>query len=405
MNGGAAINRVCTKPQGWGVSRTALSGRRRGGGGRAGRGACGRHAFTLVEILAVTVIIVILLSIALPAFSNILYSQEESAAESQLQAGISAARDTAIRSGSAQDTAAVFTFEPGGRTSIITCVRVGVIDDPTAPANSAASYDVFVPFESGPPIQLPKNWMVRGYAPQNRIKTGPGKDGWYSSADKRYPSLQPAWVFPETAFFNHALASDGVNRNTFMVRFEGGTGAINMAEQAPVLVVLPRASGLNRPSGADDQWKRPDRAENLRDWAARVLAESSLTPTDRWAIIGRPSGDMVMAAPVPSVALYDETRLAAALKARVDPISGSIYEIEKTQKTEYNEGRKIEPRLVTPLDSQNADVLTGDISAWLEGWKDRQFASRAEVWSARMFTMNKYQGTLRSVASAGLGGR
>ncbi|MFN0132137.1 MAG: type II secretion system protein, partial [Phycisphaerales bacterium] len=159
-----------------------------------------RRAFTLVELLVVIAIFVLLLAIAVPAFSNMLYSSEQSLADNALRSALTAARDAAARNGPEQDAAAVFTFEPDGRLSVLTCVRAGVIEDvPPLGARATVTREVFVPLAGFLPIQMPRGWMVRGYAPPNSVD-----DGWYEDT---YLNTGPLvvrsgnWVFPETGFF------------------------------------------------------------------------------------------------------------------------------------------------------------------------------------------------------------
>ena len=101
-------------------------------------------AFTLVELLVVIAIFVLLLAIAVPAFSSMLYSSEQSLADNHLRMGLGAARDAAIRSPQGTDAAAVFFYDPAtGRTMILPCIAAGVLKDvnpdPTAPPNSTVN--------------------------------------------------------------------------------------------------------------------------------------------------------------------------------------------------------------------------------------------------------------------------
>ncbi len=141
-----------------------------------------RRAFSLMELLVVIAIFVLLLAIGVPAFTAIAYNSERATSENMLRAGLGGARDAALLTG--RDTAAVFFFEPGGRTSIVTCVRAGVINDadPGAMIGEPVWREVFVPIPTSPPVNLPKFWAVRGYASEGMI--GASTRPWQSRAIK-----------------------------------------------------------------------------------------------------------------------------------------------------------------------------------------------------------------------------
>src|SRR4051812_14600321 len=107
-----------------------------------------RRAFTITEILVVISIIVLMIAIAVPAFSSLIGSSERALAENQLRAGLAAARDAAIQSETG-DGAAVFFFTPGGRISIVACTAVGQIEDQVPPVGAVPTTnitrDVFAP--------------------------------------------------------------------------------------------------------------------------------------------------------------------------------------------------------------------------------------------------------------------
>ncbi len=335
-------------------------------------------AFTLVELLVIVAIIGILLASGVPAIRNMIYTSTGSLAESQLRFALGAARDLAIRSASG-DSAAVFTFEPSengrGRLTIVPMVYVGTILDTRDPdkdlsQTTVTTYrDVFAPSALAEPTQLPAGWMVRGFAPPGTI-WGAGQqnfdgvpvpsNGWYyesSPAGNRIinapgaggtgndPLAIPAnapnkgnWVFPETAFYDPEKTDTGGSRpnsrNTFMVRFQSGTGRIVGMSWTPSVALLPRptidatktnalpkqSTGITSPS----DWRRIDRADNIVGWARSVA--SMPNPTDAAALIGCRSADAALAGTVNLIALYDESKLASAIGARgLSKVTGSLY--------------------------------------------------------------------------------
>lgn len=364
-----------------------------------GRGAIA-SAFTLLEMIVVMIIIVLIMSIAVPAFSNMVYSQEEVAAEAQLESALGAARDAAVRSGPGDDTAAVFTFQPGGRMTIITAARVGVVRDSAPRPGYPDRYEVFAPIAGAQRVQLGASWMVRAYAPANTI----GYD-WYPTSvpGARYRANDPAWVFPETGFFDHSIANDGRTRNTFMVRFAGGTGALSGMNMQPCLVVLPCPSSSWRSGAAADLWRRPDRAEDLVAWATRVLTEPisrTFTARDRYEIIGRASSDMAVAMPVQTIALYDESRLARALGTRQDRLSNTIIAVNPQ---ELEDGWAIRTANYTAdlLGGALATGVSNAITRWIEGYEDLASANdpvRADTTGARLYTISRYLGSLQPLS-------
>lgn len=347
------------------IRRLALSNSRKANLGRA---------FTLVELLVIVAIIGILLASGVPAIRSMIYTSTGSLAESQLRFGLSAARSLAIRNASG-DSAAVFTYEPGGRLSIVPMIWVGRVLDTANPdvelgATTPSAYrDVFVPTALAEPIQLPRGWMVRGFAPpysifgtnqRNNDNLVVPSNGWYFEQNAAGNRLMNApgvgagnaqdtisltqnkgnWVFPETGFFDpdkdQSSATRPNSRSTFMIRFQSGTGRIVGASATPAIVLLPRGqidwvqypnsrAKLSSPnwSGPSD-WRRVDRCDNLGAWAKAVAQNSS--PVDAAALIGCRSTDAVLASTVNLISLYDESRMAAAIGARgVNKVTGTIY--------------------------------------------------------------------------------
>lgn len=321
--------------------------------------------FSLIELLVIIGILAVLAAAGIPAIRNMIYTSTGSMAESQLRFGLGAARDLAIRN-SGGDTAAVFTYEPGGRMMIIPMVCVGQIVDTTDPsrrvgiASTPTAYrDVFAPTALAEPMQLPAGWMVRGFAPPGAI-FAPGlnnsgvmveSNGWYhekSPVGNRRMNLgtdtianavnKGNWVFPENGFFD-PLQTDtptGENRrNTFMVRFQAGTGRITGASVDPVIVLLPRnqidwntpdarPTNLNPAMTEKSDWRRIDFADNLPNWAKSI---SKLPEYDDIAaLMGCRSADSALACSVNLLALYDESRMAQTIGARgVNKVTGCIY--------------------------------------------------------------------------------
>ncbi|MGH7243381.1 MAG: prepilin-type N-terminal cleavage/methylation domain-containing protein [Phycisphaerales bacterium] len=318
--------------------------------------------FSLVELLVVIAILAVLAAAGIPAIRNMIYTSTGSMAESQLRFGLSAARDLAIRN-EGGDTAAVFTFEPGGRITIVPMVYVGQIVDTTDPqkavgvGNPPTAYrDVFAPSALAEPLQLPAGWMVRGFAPPGAIFDSSGvnnqgqpvkSNGWYfenTIVGNRKINLgndtiasklnKGNWVFPETGFFDPKQTNTGENRrNTFMIRFEGGSGRIVGASVIPAIVILPRNQiDMTVPQAVPSlstiltksDWRRIDFADNLPNWARSVARISNYGDVAK--LIGCRSVDVALACSVNLLSLYDETKMAQAIGAKgVNKVTGTIY--------------------------------------------------------------------------------
>jgi len=372
-----------------------------------------QRAFTLLEMLVVIVVILILIIIAIPAFNSIIRTQEESTADAVIGAGVGLARDLA-RAGTGQgDVAAVFAFEPGGKTSVVVCQRVGkllVDQSPSGNGSGDIEREVFVPVEGYETLQLPAGWSVRGYALMGMVDRD-----WYepaASGSERYPVDRGTWVFPETGFFDNTRQEDAGNRQTFMIRFEAGTGRALPAGGKGVLVVLQRVSSAERDAV---EWKRIDRAADLRRWAIRVLnapqaGSDPLNDADKRELIGDISGDTVLAKNVNSIAVYNERRLADALGVRVNPITESLYDASAD---EQNSGGRYQLRLIDPLPS---DITARrSINRWIEGWRagssdtDTTINARADTQEARVYFIPPAAGPLQPIVlpstnSVGVGG-
>jgi prepilin-type N-terminal cleavage/methylation domain-containing protein len=359
-----------------------------------------RRGFTLVEILVVLVIITILLGLALPALRNMLDSQDRIAAESRLGTAVRSARDTALAQGTGQDVAAVFTYdlaiEGGARLRILQCRFVGVYADPGGNGRTAATYDVFVPVSGVEPVSLPRGWTVRGYVPSSvlsAVASNSARPSWYSS--QRYDINQPAWVFPETGFFDHTVLNDGENRQTFMVRFEGGTGTLQVASTRSSLVLLPKPSALAR-TGTD--WTRVDQTDDIEVWARRMIAAAALNPgPDAFDdLIGPDSSDVVLTRGVSVLGLSDEQKLADALGVRTDGISDTIMRVDRD---DYENNLALRPAIVQAIgEDQPGTTLMS--RRWLEGYRDLKNATatqRADLVESRLFSVDRYLGNLLPV--------
>ncbi len=276
-------------------------------------------AFTLIELLVVISIFVLVLAIGVPAFSSLLYSSDQSLSENALRQGLAGARDAAARSPAGQDAAAVFFYDQH-RLSIVVCGWAGVIDDENVNGDIVRR-EIFAPIPGMAPVQLPRLWMVRGYCPPGRL------DGaeWYE--DTHTPTLgRPThWVFPETSFFDLDDGDDGQDRQTFMVRFEGGTGKLRTTDPAAVLVLAPSPSTAFRNTGS---WSLPDLQVNrVADPArfVRRLLNSNRPMNEKRDMLGDRASDTVLARPLGQLAIYNERRLAGALGARLNDASGCLY--------------------------------------------------------------------------------
>lgn len=359
-------------------------------GAGAGHRAVRRHraggaGFTLTELLVVIVVVVILLTIAVPSLQSMYYSAESNSAFSQLSAGLAAGRAAAIRSTGDADGAAVFAFEPGGRLRVYACERVGRVLDQKG--TGSVLRDVYVPVDSIAPVSLPIGWMVRGYAPPFTVD-----DEWYEGGgrNRRYGegySADPArgdWVFPETGFFDARQRLDGGVRQSFMVRFAGGTGEVRGAGDRAAIVVLPRGSTEN---GWTESWRNAGQAEDLRRWVQRVLSDRSLSASERAEILGDRSADTVLVRSVSLLALADERVLGRALGVRPDRVSGSLYTGDATGR--YQNG----PRFLRGV--------TGDrIAQWIQGDSDidGRYGEEADVPGSRIYVVDRVSGELREVS-------
>lgn len=351
------------------------------------KGNIGGRGFTLTELIVVITLLAIVVAIGLPAFGSMLSASNRSLAVGQFRAAMSSARDAAVRS-TDSDSAAVFFFEPGGRLTIATYIQVGTMEDrdPQYTGNFpqvSVKRDVFAPAAAVQVMQMPPGWMVRGFAPSSMLDDNANQTGWYpNSALRDYNRETGAWVFPETGFYDPEADSDAAGRvsyrQTFMVRFEKGTGNLVVNQTIPAVVVSPRpgASGaITRQAGAPEQtnWRRVDRAQDLSQWTKRLTrrrvvpngaAAGEVSSTDLAGLIGAESGDTVLANSVDLVSLYDEKSLSGALGARgLNRASGSIY-----RWTDGSTPRPTEPEIDAQLfNSASPRQIGQQIDEWLVG--------------------------------------
>ncbi len=310
------------------------------------------RAFTLVELLVVMLVMSIVALLTVPAFSTFSRSNSQTQAREALKAGLRAAHEAALSSSPGEDVVAVFVQGLGGQSQVVLARRAGTVND--VRSNSATTEikrEVFVPIDGAPTVSLPPGYSVRGYVGAGVLgdAAAPTPDWYASSAGTPgiYVQSQSAWVAPETHLFKHVYNDgglqtddDGADRNTFMMRFEGGTGNSSRSLEA-VLVVLPRNSATGR--GAEP-WasNRLDllvdstgRVRTLRAAVDAILNGVPDSPTPftnqgqielaRRQLLGHASSDTVLAGPAARVAVYEEAALAAAFTIRLDPIAGTIY--------------------------------------------------------------------------------
>lgn len=356
-----------------------------------------RRAFTLVEMLVVIVITAILLGIAVPAFQALLSSSRQSMAQNTLQQAIYAARDRAVENVGGGDAAAVFFYDKDRGLSVGVYEQVSSFTDGTG--SNAPTRDLFVAVSSMEPVRLPEGYMVRGFVPGTQLRDpdwyedlvdySPASGGLQGSSSDRGPG---AWVFPETDFYDQADRDDGEDRQSFMIRFTAGTGALSRASEAALVIDV-------RPSNTDRTDSLPielvNETDDLRSWAVR--ASLSLDPAvqaARQELIGNESSDTVLARSVTDIAMYQERRLAQMLRLRgLNKQTASIY------------ARDDEPEIDSSLFRDTALAsdrlaLETRITQWIEGRlaiDSDAPAGSAEEAESSVYTVSAYYGDLIEV--------
>jgi hypothetical protein len=309
-----------------------------------------------------------------------------------------AARSTAIATEGLGDAAAVFFFEPGGRTKILICQEVGQINDADR-AGNIVKRDVFVPAVGAQPIVMPHGWMVRAYAPPGTIDdNGPGRtSGWYEEEPgyRKYSSTTGNWVFPETGFYEPDAkqdASTGWKRQSFMVRFEAGTGLLNMSSRVPAIVVDASASSSFRQKTPWNNFPSLLRADDPAGYVKRILTRRrDLSDNNRRLMFGDVSPDTVLCRPVTELALYDERSLSSGIRARgVNAVTGCLYG-DKQKPMLLPTAPTLDPRLFEG--GLDADKATKAINDWIQGTTGIDGA----LSDSRIFTIDRYQGTVREL--------
>lgn len=359
-----------------------------------------RRAYTLVELLVVIVIGAILVGIAIPSFQALLASSRESLAQNGLQQAIYSARDMATRNLGGGDAAAVFFYDRDRGLTVGVYEQIGsVMDDSSNGGSNTAQRDVFVPIAGMEAVGLSPGYMVRGFVLGTQLRD----EDWYEELTEYDPSsgtLQPggpsergpgAWVFPETDFYGQTEQDDGADRQTFMIRFEAGTGALSRVSTT-ALVLDPRLSGENR--SVVGSIEPINQAEDLKSWAVRAVNTQSLDADERIELIGNESSDTVLARPVTDIALYRERRMAQMLGLRG---------LNRQTDTIYEPGD--EPEIDSALfrDATLASdrvALETRITQWIEGRlaiEDNSATGTAAEADSAIYTISAYFGDLVEV--------
>jgi type II secretory pathway pseudopilin PulG len=407
-----------------------------------------RSGYTVVELLVVTVIAVLLLTISVPAFQATIYSSNRTLAANAIQASTVMARDVAINTG--KDGAVVFVYDPEvGQINIIPAIRVGTLREVSmAPAGGgggggpqAAGFgdqpyfdrDVFVPAPIGEVLNLPENWMVRGYAPTGLLldvdSAGDSEARWYNSdlygGDDVNDSLKEMahWLFPETGFFardaqiNGGDLDGGFNgnsaglptaRQSFMIRFDARTGAVSRDTRS-ALFVDPRNSRQREPGGdrpdKSELTLRVDFAEDLEVWAQRILNSPDLNDDGfafrendgdlREEFIGTVSNDTILVKPISRLALYDVNKLSLGLGARGVNRDTNTFYLPHDQSQSASQIQL--DMTLFPNGMDEGDVIE-QITKWIDGDTNLDdVIDLDDEPESRLFLVESYTGELKEI--------
>lgn len=427
------------------------------------------RAFTLTELFVVIAITAIVVTVAVPSFTSLIRSSERTLSTNSVLVGATVARDIALRDG--VDAAAVFLQDEGGAVRVSIVAKAGEFDDieatidpfvRTRPTTTVATVrrEVFAPVPDAPVLELAPAFGVRGYAPpysmQASADTAPT---WYDSdlyggnqgvATGRGGGTGQAkrvgnWVAPESGYFNQdtyggaltvtagtgAGATLGTPRQSFMLRFAGGTGAA-VTGGAPVLVLDARPVQRGTPqdreavfgsanyqpaAGVPRAWWRVEESESQFQWARRVIETDSdafwqRSPNEpralrRARLIGLYSHDTVLCAPVTRVAVYREAELAQGVRAGgVNEITGTLYAPfgksggialdvggpQTINGVRYGRG-------VLASRGGDLDAIRRDINRWVSGDTDLDgvLGEEDDKPLAQLFTLDTVTGDLREV--------
>jgi hypothetical protein len=304
---------------------------------------------------------------------------------------------------------------------VVPCIVVGQLDDvddnssQQTPTTIHRMRDVLVPIPNIAPMQLPRGWSVRAYAAPGTMFDGVANgqaERWYETYTS--PGGQPLagaghWVFPETAFFDPGKPKQGSLRQSFMVRFKVGTGALDTSSGGTALVFDPIQETSFRTTAPystfrADQLRIVDKiAPNAATWMRRVLdrpeyGDPSNAPKmqELRYILGDASLDTVMVRPVTELALFKEVAMAASIGASgLNRATGTIY------------GDPNAPPGASALLPISASIdtslfgtgLTGAqvndrVTKWIEGryHVNDQAGSPLVASDARVFTVERYLG-------------
>ncbi len=365
------------------------------------------RAFTLIELILVIIIILILAAISIPAYGSLTYSSNQSGSLNAVQASLQSARDAAVRAGSGRDAAAVFLLGQDGRVRIVVAEVAGTIQDENNNGDSVER-DIFVPVRDVDVSTLPRQWSVRGYARSASLRTASlgtaspaqvDNVGWYEDTYQGRDRGLGQWVFPETAYYDDSAGDNGRSRQSFMVRFEGGTGRFLSSATRKGLFVDPAPVLSFRESRAPWADFRVDREEDLGRFVRRVLAPDSgvglgaagtKLRRDR-RLLGDESTDTVLVGPVGQLAVYNERRLAEAIGADgLNRLTDTLYQ-------------PISGTLTAPeYDDQlfGGGVRASDINLRISFWlrasgeesEDQLAVAASDTSDARIFLVSRYLG-------------